>query len=136
MKIINYNEDSTPSENDLVPITNTPKKITLGNFVRAIIAAVSSFGVVKVTGSSTAVSDDDTRMPSYAEAQAKSGNTGTPSSTNKFVTETDPAIVSNLKNVGTQSVDGVKTFTSIPVSSGTPTNSNDAVTKGYIDALV
>ena len=53
------------------------------------------------------------------------------------MTETDPLYANNVKTTGTQTVAGVKTFSSIPVlPASDPTAANEAVRKSYADALV
>jgi len=53
------------------------------------------------------------------------------------VTETDPLYADNVKTTGDQSIDDVKTFTSVPVlPASDPTTSNQAVRKSYADSLV
>ena len=84
-----------------------------------------------------AVGDNDPRLPTQAENDAIAGSYGSPSSSNKFVTETDPLYANNVKTTGDQTVAGVKTFSSVPVlPASDPTTSNQAVRKSYADALV
>jgi len=83
------------------------------------------------------VGDNDPRIPTQGENDASAGSYGTPSSSNKFVTETDPLYADNVKTTGDQSIDDVKTFTSVPVlPASDPTTSNQAVRKSYADSLV
>ncbi len=81
-----------------------------------------------------AVWDNDSRIPTQDENNALSG-TWTPSSSNKFVTEADPEYASLMKVTWTQTVGGVKTFTSIPVLPWVPTTDNELATKSYVDSL-
>ena len=82
-----------------------------------------------------AVWTNDSRIPTQDENNAASWTYWTPSSTNKFVTETDPAFTWIVKTTWDQTIWGIKTFTSIPVLSWTPTNANDLVTKSYMDTI-
>lgn len=82
-----------------------------------------------------ALGENDPRLPTQGENDAMAGTSGTPGSSNKFVTETDTGLTNNMNLTTDQSVAGVKTFTSIPVSSlGVPINANDLSTKGYVDS--
>lgn len=84
-----------------------------------------------------AVWDNDTRVPTQGENDACAGTTGTPSSSNKFVTATDPAYTGIVYTTTDQTVAGIKTFTSIPVlPASDPTTANQAVRKSYADSLV
>lgn len=84
-----------------------------------------------------AVGDNDTRLPSAGQAQALVGSSGAPSTSNKYVTETDTNFTGTVKTTGTQTVAGVKTFSSIPVlPESDPTTSNQAARKAYADTLI
>lgn len=84
-----------------------------------------------------AVWDNDTRVPTQGENDACAGTTGTPSSSNKFVTATDPAYTGIVYTTTDQTVAGIKTFTNIPVlPASDPTTANQAVRKSYADGLV
>ena len=84
-----------------------------------------------------AVGDNDPRVPTQGENDAMAGTYGTPSSTNKFVTETDPAFTWIVKTTWDQTIWGIKTFSSIPVlPASDPTTSNQAVRKEYADAAI
>lgn len=105
-------------------------------------AAVGTKGISKmsvapaVAGTPIAVGTNDPRVPTQGEKDALDG-TGVPSSSNKFVTEDDPDFTDTVKLTGAQNVDGVKTFTSIPVLPGSdPTTANQAARKSYVDGLV
>ena len=83
-----------------------------------------------------AVGTNDPRIPTADEKAALAG-TGTPSDSNKYVTANDSNLTNNVKTSGDQTVGGVKTFTSLPVlPATTPTSSNQAVSKKYIDDLL
>lgn len=105
-------------------------------------ASTSAKGIAKLSvapASSTdpiAVGTNDPRIPT-ADQKAALAGTGTPSGTNKFVTADDENLTNNVKTSGDQTVGGVKTFTSLPVlPATTPTSSNQAVSKKYIDDLL
>lgn len=84
-----------------------------------------------------AVGDNDTRLPTQWENDALVGTTGTPSSSNKYVTATDPAYTGIVLTTTNQTIAGTKTFTSIPVlPASDPTTANQAVRKSYADSLV
>ena len=84
-----------------------------------------------------AVGTNDGRVPTQGENDAAAWSYGTPSSSNKFVTETDPLYANNVKTTGTQTIAGVKTFSSIPVlPASDPTTANEAVRKSYADGLI
>ena len=83
-----------------------------------------------------AVGTNDPRIPT-ADQKAALAGTGTPSSSNKYVTANDENLTNNVKTSGDQTVGGVKTFSSLPVlPATTPTSANQAVTKKYIDDLL
>jgi len=66
----------------------------------------------------TLSADSDTRVPSQQAAKG-------------YI---DTLVAQNVKLTGAQSIDGVKTFSSIPVLPGSnPTSSNQAARKGYVD---
>ena len=105
-------------------------------------ASTSAKGIAKLSvapASSTdpiAVGTNDPRIPT-ADQKAALAGTGKPSGTNKFVTADDENLTNNVKTSGDQTVGGVKTFTSLPVlPATTPTSSNQAVSKKYIDDLL
>jgi len=105
-------------------------------------ASTSAKGIAKLSvapASSTnpiAVGDNDPRIPTTDQKAALAG-TGTPSSSNKFVTADDENLTNNVKTSGDQTVGGIKTFTSLPIlPATTPTSDNQAVSKAYIDSLL
>ncbi len=109
----------------------------------AVIASDTAKGISKISVapvSSTnpiAVGDNDPRVPTQGENDALVGTYGSPSSSNKFVTETDPNFTGIVKTTGNQTIAGIKTFSSIPVlPNSDPVNANDAVRKYYVDTLV
>jgi len=105
-------------------------------------ASTSAKGIAKLSvapASSTdpiAVGTNDPRIPT-ADQKAALAGTGTPSSSNKYVTADDENLTNNVKTSGDQTVGGVKTFSSLPVlPATTPTSANQAVSKKYIDDLL
>ncbi len=104
-------------------------------------ASTSAKGIAKLSvapASSTdpiAVGTNDPRIPT-ADQKAALAGTGTPSSSNKYVTADDENLTNNVKISGDQTIAGVKTFSSLPVlPATTPTSDNQAVSKKYIDSL-
>ncbi len=102
-------------------------------------ASTSVLGKLKtsVTPISTpiVVGDNDARIPITGEKQALAGTNGTPSSSNKYVTQNDTNLSNNMIITTNQNIDGIKTFSSIPISSaGVPTTDNQLATKGYVDS--
>lgn len=102
-----------------------------------IVKGVVTLSAAPVSASAPiAVGDNDTRLPTSDQADALAGTSGTPSTSNKFVTEDDTNFTGTLKTTGDQSADGVKTFTSIPVlPASDPTSANQAARKAYVDSL-
>lgn len=83
------------------------------------------------------VGDNDPRVPTQWENDALVGTVGTPSSSNKFVTATDPLYTGMVKLTTDQTIAGIKTFSSIPIlPASDPTTANQAVRKSYADSLV
>lgn len=81
-----------------------------------------------------AVSELDTRLPTQDENDAMAGTSGTPSSWNPFVTEDDPDINNNMSLTGDQTIDDIKTFSSIPLLPGVLATLDDQlVNKLYMD---
>jgi len=91
-------------------------------------------GIVKlstaaVVGTSPiVVGDNDTRVPTQGENDAMAGTRGTPSSTNKFVTNDDTSTTGTTQYVVRYSGTGLITVAS------TPTDNTDAASKSYVDA--
>lgn len=108
---------TTPADGDLIPIVDiddttdsangTTKKVTRVNLTP--LATTTVKGRVKLStapASATepiAVGDNDTRVPSQGENDALAGTSGTPSSSNKYVTNDDTAETGNSKVVRTTS---------------------------------
>lgn len=106
-----------PADGDLLPIVDvndttdsangTTKKITYDTMIPDASATV--YGKTKLStapASATApiaVGDNDTRVPTQGENDALAGTSGTPSSTNKYVTNDDTAETGNSKVVRTTS---------------------------------
>lgn len=106
-------------------------------------ATTSVLGIVKTATAPTdannpvSVSDTDPKLPTQGENDAMAGTSGTPSSSNKFVTSTDTGLTGNMLISGVQSIDGIKTFTSIPVlPASNPTTDNQLARKAYVDSLL
>lgn len=82
------------------------------------------------------VGDNDPRLPTSDEKDAMEGSSGTPSSTNKFVTADNSALDDNMELDGAQEVAGVKTFLEIPLlPASNPTTANQMARKVYVDSL-
>jgi hypothetical protein len=90
------------SYNDLlnIPDTTTPATISVLGTVKMSVAPVDA-------ASPIAVGDNDGRLPSQGENDALAGSSGTPSSSNKYLTQADPAIV---KITGDYTIAGIITF--------------------------
>lgn len=75
-----------------------------------------------------------TNIPSTGQKAALAGSAGTPSDTNRYLTQEDTTFV---KTSGDQTIAGVKTFSSIPVlPASDPTTDNQAARKAYIDSKI
>lgn len=136
-----------PLKYDADPTLTDDKELVTKKYMDAVAnngspdASTSAKGIAKLSvapASSTdpiAVGTNDPRIPT-ADQKAALAGTGTPSGTNKFVTADDENLTNNVKTSGDQTVAGVKTFSSLPVlPATTPTSSNQAVSKKYIDGL-
>jgi hypothetical protein len=137
----------TPLKYDGTPTVNNNAQIASKAYIDGVSitspiadATISVNGKVLLSvapvsaGSPIAAGNNDTRIPT-ADVKAALAGTGTPSAGNKFVTEDNSGLTGNLLLTTDQTVDGVKTFTSIPVSSaGVPTTDNQIATKGYVDS--
>lgn len=77
-----------------------------------------------------AVGTNDTRMPTQDENDALAGTSGTPSTSNKYVTNDDTATAATANKVARRLASGDIT---VPT---TPTNSTDAGSKEYIDTSI
>lgn len=122
-EIVNKDYVDGQTKNDTVDATTTVKgHVTLST------APVSATDPI-------VVGLNDKRIPTTTQAEALAGSSGTPSGANKFVTEEDTSFTGTVKLTGNQTIAGVKTFTSIPISSaGVPTTDNQLATKGYVDS--
>lgn len=121
-------------------VTGANKALS-SDFSNARNSATSQKGFTKLSVSPVSATnpivagDNDTRIPTQGENNALVGTYGTPSASNRYVTQTDPNLANALQLSTNQTVAGVKTFTSIPVSSaGVPTTGNQLATKGYVDS--
>lgn len=104
-------------------------------------ASTSVFGVRKVSVAPVSatnpieVTTTDPRIPTQGENDAMVGTSGTPSSSNKYATQTDTQFTGNLETSWAQTVAWIKTFTSIPLVVWTPTNWNDMINLTYLNSL-
>ena len=140
-------DGSNPLIYDTDPSITDPKHLATKKYIDALalagapVATISTLGIAKLSCAPVdplnpiAVGNNDTRIPTAGGAAALVGSNGTPSGANKFVTASDPAL-NVVKLSGNQTVNGVKTFGSLPQLGADPSGSNDAVRKGYIDSLM
>lgn len=141
-------DGSTPLIYDANPTLTDSKHLVTKKYIDDLAiagapkASTSVLGIAKMStapvdaNSPIAVGDNDGRIPTQGENDALVGTTGTPSSSNKFVTATDPNFTDTVKLTGDQTVAGVKTLTSIPVlPASDPTTDNQAARKAYVDGL-
>ena len=99
--------------------------------INADTAAGGTSARLFVNPSTLRTSEYGVQLPTADEKDALAG-TGTPNSSNKYVTDDDTDIT---RNSGTQTINGTKTFGTIPVlPSSNPTADNEAVRKAYVDA--
>lgn len=97
-------------------------------------ASTTVKGISKLTAAPTsptdpiAVGENDTRLPSQGENDALVGTSGTPSSSNKYVTNDDTAEAATASKVARRKSTGDVT---VPT---TPTATTDAASKAYVDA--
>lgn len=139
---VDSSADTTSHDYKLSSITGSEKAVS-SDLSTIPDSSTSTKGVVKLSvapalaTSPIAVGDNDGRIPSQGENDAMAGSYGTPSSSNKFVTETDPNIVNSVLLTTDQTIAGIKTFSSIPVlPASDPTTANQAARKSYVDGLV
>jgi hypothetical protein len=130
----NINDDLVQAEADIVTLQG---QIPIAD-ASTTVKWPTKLSVAPASASNPiAVGDNDPRVPTQWENDALAGTFGTPSSTNKFVTETDPQFTGIVKTTTDQTIWGVKTFSSIPVlPASDPTTGNQAVRKSYADWLV
>lgn len=97
-------------------------------------ASTTVKGISKLTAAPTsptdpiAVGENDTRLPSQGENDALAGTSGTPSSSNKYVTNDDTAEAATASKLARRKSTGDVT---VPT---TPTATTDAASKAYVDA--
>ena len=112
--------------------------VTYGQLARTAIAggtvaSTTLLGYVKISTnpvsslSPIAVGDNDGRVPTQGENDALVGTSGTPSTSNKYVTEDDTATIATTSKIVRRLASGDIT---VPSS---PTNSTDAASKIYVD---
>lgn len=111
-------------------------------YLNQIDATTSYKGFVKMSSAPPdpaipiSVGDNDTRLPTQSENNALLGSYGTPSSSNKFVTETDVLYTGNMLITTNQTIAWIKTFSTIPeLPASDPTTANQLCRKSYVDAL-
>lgn len=99
-------------------------------------ASTTVKGVVKLdtapasASNPIAVGDNSTRLPTQDENDALAGTSGTPSSSNKFVTNDDTASAATASKLARRNATGDVT---VPT---TPSASTDASSKSYVDTSV
>lgn len=114
--------------------------VTYGQLARTAIAggttaSTTLLGYVKVSvnpasaASPIAVGDNDGRVPTQSENDALVGTSGTPSGTNKFVTNDDTDTAATASKIPRRSASGQITVPS------TPSSSTDASSKSYVDSF-
>lgn len=97
-------------------------------------ATTSTKGITKMSvapvsaASPIAVGDNDGRVPTQGENDALVGTSGTPSTSNKFVTNDDTATAATASKVVRRGASGEVT---VPT---TPTATTDATSKAYVDS--
>jgi hypothetical protein len=130
---------STPLKYDGDPVITLDAQFATKKYVDDVAiagaakATDSVYGISKLSTpavSSTVpivVGDNDTRVPSQGENDALVGTSGTPGSSNKYVTNDDTATAATANKVPRRLSSGDITVPS------TPTNSTDAISKNYAD---
>ena len=94
----------------------------------ATVKGISKLSVAPVSPTTPiSVGDNDGRVPTQGENDALVGTSGTPSSTNKYVTNDDTATAATASKVARRLASGDIT---VPA---TPTNSTDAASKSYVE---
>ncbi len=135
--------DPTLAANSDVKIaTQKAIKAYYGNLVFAPVAIMTTLvkGKAKMSTAPAdamnpiALENEDPRIPIQDENDAAAGTSGPPSGSNVYVTESDSGLDNNMNKTTDQEVDGIKTFTSIPIIPTTPTDDNHLIPKSYIDA--
>lgn len=105
-------------------------------------ATISALGIAKLSVAPTdsanpiAYGTNDPLIPTQDQNDAMAGTNGTPGSGNPFVTAQHSARTGNVALSGNQSIDGVKTFSSIPVMPGNPTTDNQMANLAYAQSLL
>ena len=133
--------DGTPTIDDDKHIGT---KATADAETMADVAATEAvYGKAKVSvapvdaDSPTFLGNNDPKVPTADENDAMAGSYGTPGSANKFCTEDNANRINNLHDTGAEGVAGIKTFSSIPVSSaGNPTTDNQIANKAYVNTML
>jgi hypothetical protein len=95
-----------------------------------LVKGVTKLSVAAVSASDPiAVGDNDGRVPTQSENDALQGTSGTPSDTNRYVTNDDTAEAATASRIPRRRSTGDIT---VPT---TPTNSTDAASKAYVDGF-
>lgn len=139
----------TPLKYDTTVTIDDNKKITTKAYVDSKFpigappaASTSVYGGSKLStapadaNNPLSVGNNDTRLPTTDEKAAMAGSYGTPGSANKFATADHSAMTGNVDLSNNQNVDGLKTFSSIPVMPGNPSSDNQIANKAYVDSLL
>ena len=139
---------TTPLKYDATVTIDNDKKIATKAYADAKdiedppAASTSVIGVSKISvapvdaNNPLFAGNNDARLPTTDEKAALAGSYGTPGSSNKYVTDDNTALDNNVDLSNNQNVDGLKTFTSIPVMPGNPTTDNQIANKAYVDSLL
>ena len=100
-----------------------------------LIAGITKLSVAAASANNPiVVGDNDTRIPTSGQASALSGTSGTPGSTNKYVTNNDTSTTSTTTvTITAGSIVRYKTNGELTAST-TPVVASDAASKAYVDA--
>jgi len=134
---LKYDAEVTVDDDKMIGTKKYADDLTISDLSDA---STSVKGVSKISVAPASVDnpillgDNDSRIPTQDETDAMAGTSGTPSSSNKFVTEDNSALDNNVDLSTAQTVGGVKTFSSIPVLPGNPTTDNQLSNKAYADS--
>ena len=119
-------------------MSNTPDaSIFTKGILKLSVAPASSINPIAVGVNDPKVPTINMSTLNTGMLEALTGSYGTPGSSNKFITSTDPVVTSSVLLTGNQTVAGIKTFSSIPVlPNSDPVNANDAARKSYVDTVM
>ena len=136
---IKYDADPTIDDDKMIGTKKYADGLTISDLSDA---STSVKGVSKTSVAPASVDnpvllgDNDSRVPTQDENDAMAGTSGTPSASNKFVTEDNSALDNNVDLDTNQTIAGVKTFSDIPVLPGNPTTDYQLANKAYADSLL